>query len=187
MIADLPRGQPCEHGDCAVVGVKPALGVQRFPRTDILRLCDAPSIFARMPHRRLVKRAWNRSRNIDYHQPNGAPDSGVCPMSGAEHAHARIQRKLVRDWAVHHRKHGGAHSADRDGVQVELRFAHRLNRRKCRREILRQASRHHRIDRNLFDGNNPPLCRLRTQNLRRRPSRIVQERLHLLDGGRHNR
>jgi len=132
---------------------------QRLPRARLFVLADAVGVAPRVRERRHADVARSRPTQIHAHQPHGAADRRVGAPARAEHARARIDLELRADRAVHDHERRRRVGRRRDPMQVERLIADRLDRRDHDRQVLRTASGHNRVDRDLLDGGAPVVGR----------------------------
>ena len=146
------KGADGVEGDHTVVGIQSQLDVVRFPGAAGFVFGEAERIAAGHCQGSLVHIADDEAGHIADEQAQGAPDSGVGPVAGAESAGIAVDAQLPGDGAVDDDHRGSAAGGSLAAGQVERLLQRRFHASHYHRKVLRAAAGHHGVDRNLLNG-----------------------------------
>ena len=191
----LPRTPRGVHGDEAVdaaYGHRALLGpvasahVVGLPGAPLLVLAEAEGVFAGPAEGGAVGVAGVAAADGDEDEADGAADGGVGAVTRAEHAGVAVDAQLVPDRAVDQQRRPHVSGGGLDAVEVEAGLHDALHRGDDHRQVFRQATRHHAVDRDLLHRGRGPLGRYLSDDLLWVPVRAREHALHPLPGGGHD-
>ena len=126
----------------------------------------------------LIQHARNRAAHIHQNQPDRPSNRRVRPHTRPKTIDPIINVQLLHRRAIHDQQGSSAARRRRDPMQVKLLLAHRLDSRHNHRHVIRQAARHHRVDRHLLRRNHAVARRNHPQNITRQIAGILQKLFH---------
>src|SRR6185369_3982369 len=187
MVVDVVRAFRTDHGDRAGVLGKPALDMQRLPRTRCLVFRDQVAELRRRAKRRHVAQRRNCAADIHQRQADRAAYRRVAARARAERVMPRIDAELERDRAVDYHERRAQMRGRLHAVQVERLVAHRLDREHEQRKIIRRAPRHYGISREAQWRRFAIARRHFRDRLIPRPVAVSEHCFHALGGRRNDR